>query len=75
MAEDTSGVVVAGLVLTGIGVFVVDKVMSPPGESWFDKLTGSGPEPEPEPEAHEEPQRAAPRASRHRLPPHGRVPR
>jgi hypothetical protein len=50
MAEDTSGVVVASLVLTGIGVFIVDKAMSPPGESWFDKLTGREPEPEPEAE-------------------------
>lgn len=60
MAEDTSGVVVASLVLTGIGVFVVDKALSPPGESWFDKLTGREPEPEPEPEPeapHEVPRR------------------
>ncbi|HYX20200.1 MAG TPA: peptidoglycan-binding domain-containing protein [Thermoanaerobaculia bacterium] len=59
MAEDTSGVVVASLVLTGIGVFVVDKALSPPGESWFDKLTGR--EPEPEPEAEAQPPREAPR--------------
>lgn len=51
MSEDTSGIVVASLALTGIGVFIVDKVLSPPGESWFDKLTGREPEPEAEHEA------------------------
>lgn len=58
MAEDTSGVVVASLVLTGIGVFIVDKAMSPPGESWFDKLTGHEPEPEPDEHAELPPERA-----------------
>ncbi|HTR02545.1 MAG TPA: peptidoglycan-binding domain-containing protein [Thermoanaerobaculia bacterium] len=44
MAEDTSGLIVASLVATGIGIFIVDKAMSPPGESWFDKLVGRHPE-------------------------------
>jgi hypothetical protein len=62
MAEDTSGVVVASLALTGLGVFIVDKVLSPPGESWFDKLTGREPEPEPEPEPEAPAPRQLPRA-------------
>ncbi|HYB23850.1 MAG TPA: peptidoglycan-binding domain-containing protein [Solirubrobacteraceae bacterium] len=52
MAEDTSGVVVLGLLGTAVGVFIVDHAMSEPGESWFDKLTGRGPE-QAEPERRE----------------------
>lgn len=49
MAEDTSGIVVLGLVGTAVGVFAVDYLFSDKGESWIDQIFGKK---EPVEEAH-----------------------
>jgi hypothetical protein len=49
--SDYAGTVVLGLVGVGVVAFVVNKVYAPPGESWFDKIVGPGPD-EDRPEDH-----------------------
>lgn len=39
MSEDTSGIIVVGLVVTTVGVLAIDYAFSDPGESYVDKIT------------------------------------
>jgi hypothetical protein len=39
MSEDTSGIIVVGLVVTTVGVLAIDYVFSDPGESYVDRIT------------------------------------
>jgi hypothetical protein len=76
MSEDTSGIIVVGLVVTTVGVLAIDYAFSEPGESYVDRITkkiGGKKKDEEDADAEAEEKQDRERRERRRMPPEHRL--